>query len=174
LSYPIFTVTPCSGLEAIVEFRVVRPGDEELLIELFTDMDETFFRPHPFTPEQARQIANRGGQDVYAMLLDHGRPVAYGMLRGWDDGFTTPALGIAVRNDSRGLGIAVEMMAHLHAEARSRGVETIRLRVDRNNFKARRLYESLSYEYKGEERGELAMFLRLGDSSEMPSSKTNP
>ena len=146
-----------------MEFRVVGPADEPLLAELFTDIDETFFRPHPFTPEQATRIANLQSQDVYAILLDDGRPVAYGMLRGWDDGFTTPALGIVVRNDSRGRGIAVEMMSRLHAEARSRGAEVIRLRVDPKNVKARRLYESFLYEYKGEERGELAMFLQLVD-----------
>jgi hypothetical protein len=28
---------------------------------------------------------------VYALLLMAGRPIAYGMLRGWDEGFDVPA-----------------------------------------------------------------------------------
>jgi GNAT superfamily N-acetyltransferase len=144
-----------------VEFRVVGPGDVRALADIFSDIDETFFRPHPFTEGEALRIAALVGKDVYAILLDEQRPIAYGMLRGFDEGYTTPSLGIVVRTASRGRGFGRLMMAHLHAEARTRGAVQVRLRVHRDNIRARRLYESLGYEYMGDERGELVMLLDL-------------
>lgn len=144
-----------------MEFRVVGPGDASALTELFSDIDETFFRPHPFTEQEALRIAGRAGRDAYAILFDGQRPVAYGMLRGWEEGFDTPSLGIAVRNDAQGRGLGRLMMKHLHAEAGRRGATQVRLRVHHDNTRAKRLYESMGYEYAGEDRGELVMLLVL-------------
>jgi [ribosomal protein S18]-alanine N-acetyltransferase len=149
-------------LEAEVQFRVAGPGDEKTLTELFADIDETFFRPHPFTAEEADRLCNYSGRDLYVLLIDGDRPVAYGMLRGWDEEFDTPYLGIAVRSDSQGHGYGRLMMAHLHTAARERGAERVRLRVHPDNVRARHLYETLGYEYLGEDRGELGMGVDLG------------
>lgn len=144
-----------------MDFHVVGPDDARLLAEIFSDIDPTFFRPHPFTDDEAMLIANRAGADVYAILLDGQQPVAYGMLRGWDDGYATPSLGIAVRTTSQGRGLGRLMMVGLHEEALRRGAAVVRLRVHPDNSRARRLYESMGYRYAGEERGELVMLNNL-------------
>ncbi len=149
-----------------MEFRVVGPRDEQALAALFTDVDVTFFRPHPFTPEEAHRIATLGGSDVFALLLEDDRPIAYGMLRGWDEGYASPSLGIAVRTSQQGHGYGRAMMLLLHAEAARHGSKTIRLRVHPDNTPARRLYESMGYEYHGEERGELVMTLAIARPAE--------
>jgi ribosomal protein S18 acetylase RimI-like enzyme len=159
--------------EGGMEFRVVGPGDQDLLTDLLSDIDRTFFRPHPFTADEVTRIAGRSGRDVYAMLLDHGRPVAYGLLRGWDEGYSTPSLGVAVRSDSRHKGFGRAMMAFLHAEVLARGSTRVRLRVHPDNSSARRLYESLSYSYEAEEGGELVMSLRLDDDRETPTHEAD-
>ena len=141
--------------------RIVRPGDEAALTELFGSLDATRFHPHPFTHEEADRIARYPGRDLYAVLEADGRFVAYGMLRGWDEGYAVPSLGIAVRPDAQGRGYGRRMMAWLAAEARSRGADRVRLRVHPENTPARRLYESTGYAYVGEERGELVMVLEL-------------
>ena len=141
-----------------------------MLAEIFSDIDQTFFRPHPFTRRAAHDIANRAGRDLYAVLLFDQRPVAYGMLRGWDEGYAVPSLGIAVRSDSQGLGFGRLTMAHLHAEAVRGGATEVRLRVHERNTRARRLYESLHYEYAGEERGELVMRVVLRPSARIGSA----
>jgi ribosomal protein S18 acetylase RimI-like enzyme len=148
-------------MEESVEFRSVSPRDADALADLFEHIDNSFFRPHPFTAEEARRIANSPGQDVYALLFDGGGPVAYGMLRGWDEGFDIPALGIAVRTDSHREGFGRLMMEHLHELARAHGAAKVRLRVHSDNDRARRLYESLGYQYAGEERDELVMVVDL-------------
>jgi len=43
------------------------------------------------------------------------------MLRGWDEGYETPSLGIAVHPDARGLGLARTFMGFLHAAASFQG-----------------------------------------------------
>ena len=144
-----------------MEFRVVRTGDEAILAEIFGEIDDTFFRPHAFTIEEAERIASRGGHDLFAILVDEKRAVAYGMLRGWDEGYATPSLGIAVRKDCQGKGIGRLMMEHLRRAAIARRATSVRLRVHPDNVRARHLYESLGYRYRGEERGELVMSLYL-------------
>jgi lipopolysaccharide/colanic/teichoic acid biosynthesis glycosyltransferase/ribosomal protein S18 acetylase RimI-like enzyme len=144
-----------------VEFRIVGPGDAPVLLDLLEGIDRAFFRPHPFTLAEAERIAAHAGRDVYGMLMDGDRAVAYGLLRGLDEGYTTPAVGVAVRSELQGRGFARATMVALLAEARARGAEGIRLRVHADNTRARRLYESLGYTYRGEERGELVMVLPL-------------
>ena len=144
-----------------VEFRVVGPGDEAALADMFAQVDTTFFRPHRFTRGKAVDIAHRRGRDLFALLIDGDVPVAYGMLRGWDEGYAIPSLGIAVRNGLHGRGIGRRMMRELHRAAAERGATSVRLRVHPDNLRARRLYEGLGYAYAGEERGELVMLLAL-------------
>jgi RimJ/RimL family protein N-acetyltransferase len=153
-----------------VEFHVVSSEDQRSLAEVFADLDDTFFRPHPFTAEEARRLANHSGRDVFGLLEQGDSPVAYGMLRGWDDGYSTPSLGIAVRTSAQGRGYAKRMLAHLHEEARRRGADRIRLRVHPDNVVARRLYESFGYQYQGEDRGELVMIVDLSEHSEQPAA----
>jgi GNAT superfamily N-acetyltransferase len=146
----------------------VGPGDEAALAETFSDIDETFFRPHPFTGDEAGLIASYVGRDVYALLFDEERPVAYGFLRGSDEGYPVPSLGIAVRSSAQGRGLGRLMMAHLHAEAGRRGATVVRLRVHPDNVKARRLYESCGYAYAGADRGELLMLTDLELDADLP------
>jgi [ribosomal protein S18]-alanine N-acetyltransferase len=148
-----------------VRYRILRSGDGDALSDLFAQIDSTYFRPHPLTPDQAVRISSLAGQDVYAILEDGaesgGSFVAYGMLRGWDEGFEVPSLGVAVRSGHERRGLGRAMMVHLHAEATQRGAEQVRLRVHPDNLAAQRLYRSLGYKERGMERDELLMILDL-------------
>ena len=72
---------------------------------------------------------------------------AYGMLRGWDEGFSVPSLGIYVAQELRGSGAARLMMEHLHVTARLSGAKRIRLKVYPDNLPAYKLYVSLGYQF---------------------------
>jgi [ribosomal protein S18]-alanine N-acetyltransferase len=146
--------------------RLVRAGDGRALAELFAAIQDERFHPHALTREEADRLAAYRGRDVYAVLeAGDGRFVAYGLLRGWDEGYAVPSLGIAVRAGERGRGHGRRMMHWLATEARRRGADRIRLRVDPGNTPARRLYEQLGYEPIGEERGEIVMVLELSDGA---------
>ncbi len=113
------------------------------------------------TPAVARRIAAYKGGDVYLVAEAGGELVAYGMLRGWDEGYEIPSLGIAVHRDRQGRGYGRAMMTALHDAARERGAMKIRLRVHPENGRARSLYERLGYVDAGEERGQRVMAFAL-------------
>jgi ribosomal-protein-alanine N-acetyltransferase len=112
------------------------------------------FHPHPFDVAEAHRRATYNGRDEYHVAV-HGRSiVAYGMLRGWDEEYETPSLGLAVHPEWQGRGIGRRMMEHLHDAARARGAKRIRLKVYPDNQAAIRLYESLGYRFTAEEEGQ--------------------
>jgi len=83
------------------------------------------------------------------------------MLRGWEEGYEVPSLGIAVAPDAEGRGYGRAMMHALASLARGRGASRIRLRVAADNARARGLYVSCGYQPTGFERGETIMELEL-------------
>jgi ribosomal-protein-alanine N-acetyltransferase len=141
--------------------RRIEAGDAEALTELFAALVGTRFHPHPLTAEEGERLVAYGGRDVYAILAADGELVVYGILRGWDEGFSVPSLGVAVHPRHQGRGHGRVMTRWLEEQARLRGAKRLRLRVHAENVVARRLYESLGYTEAGEERGELVMLLEL-------------
>jgi len=103
------------------------------------------FHPHLFTPEQAVKIAHYNGLDYYAAVLLDDRMVGYGMLRGWDEGYEIPSLGLVISASFRGLGLGHLMMNYLHTVVRLRGAKTIMLKVYKENETAARLYRQMGY-----------------------------
>lgn len=134
-----------------LEVLHLRPAHFELLAELFeciaADPLSNHFHPHPFTADAASRICNYTGQDRYLALRIDDRLLAYGMLRGWDEGFSVPSLGIYVLPEVRGSGAARLLMEHLHVTARLSGAKQIRLKVYRENLPAYKLYTSLGYHF---------------------------
>lgn len=148
-----------------VEITRLQPPHSELLSELFerirVDPASTFFHPHEFTVSEAYRICNLAGQDHYLALRVDEQFLAYGMLRGWDEGFATPTLGIYVSPALRGTGAARVMMEFMHLDARLAGASRIRLKVYSSNVPAHRLYISLGYEFADAEGEQLVGVVNL-------------
>jgi ribosomal protein S18 acetylase RimI-like enzyme len=140
---------------------IVGPTNAGVLGQLLPRIDARYFQPHPMTPGEAARIAGLNGRDLYLLGFVDGEAVAYGMLRGWDEGYTVPSLGIGVRRDRIRRGYGRAMMLALHDAARERGARSVRLRVDPDNLAAASLYRSLGYREGGMERGEILMLLDL-------------
>jgi ribosomal-protein-alanine N-acetyltransferase len=158
---------------ADAEIRLCRGDDVDALGRFFAQLDEdpaaAGFRPHPMSAEHARWICGREqSRDVYAVAIRGAEVVGYGMLRGWDEGYSVPSLGIAVLSSARGTGISTAMMRFLHHEAARAGSTRVRLRVEASNDRARRLYARLGYAETGEERGQLVMERLLDDTDREP------
>ena len=77
------------------------------------------------------------------ILNEHKKPIAYGHLEK-EGGVLW--LGIAVIKESRGQGVGEKMMIHLIDYAKVSGENQITLTVDKDNYKAIRLYERLGFE----------------------------
>ena len=144
---------------------VIRPPDSDdidALADLFAELEsDRYFHPHELDRPTARAIAEHRGRDVYLVAWEGERAVAYGMLRGWDDGYEVPSLGVAVRASQESRGYGQAMIAALHVEARNKGANAVRLRVHPDNLRAQRLYELFGYREVGVDRDEIVMRLRL-------------
>ncbi len=113
------------------------------------------------TYTEASRICALRGKDVYLIGTVGDVGVAYGMLRGLDEGFLVPSLGIGIRHDREGRGYGRAMMAALHDAARATGADRVRLRVHPDNTRAAALYRSVGYRETGMDRNEIVMILDL-------------
>jgi [ribosomal protein S18]-alanine N-acetyltransferase len=152
-------------LQNRIKFYRISSEWESALAEFFADLKsfgtDRVFHPHPFDAAEARRRATYTGGDEYHIAARGSTIVAYGMLRGWDEGYVTPSLGIAVHPEWQGRGIGRSMMEHLHHVARARGATRIRLKVYPANEVGIRLYESFGYDFAGEEHGQRVGVLTL-------------
>ena len=121
--------------------------------------DENFFHPHPLTAEEAAARANYSGRDFYCVMLLENDVIGYGMLRGWEEGYAIPSLGIALDPATRGRGYSRVLMNFLHNVAKERGADRVRLKVDPRNRVAIELYRSLGYVLEPQPDGQLIGFL---------------
>jgi ribosomal-protein-alanine N-acetyltransferase len=121
------------------------------LLALEASGDDAHFKPHPFTDQAVRERTEYRGKDFYCLLVEERQVLGYGMLRGWDEGFEVPSLGIAVHPSQQGRRLGESIMRHLHDEARERGAKTIRLRVNSHNARAIKLYKAFRYDLKPDE-----------------------
>lgn len=148
-----------------LRFSPVQERDEAALAEFFAQLvacgDDRWFHPHPFTSEHARRIACYDGEDLYCVGALGGRILAYGMLRGWEEGYAVARLGIAVAREARRTGLARAFMYYLHASARMRGSVGLGLTVYAANSPACRLYESLGYRFEPGKPGQLVGYCHL-------------
>jgi ribosomal protein S18 acetylase RimI-like enzyme len=149
------------------EIRRLEARWAEALADFFAaiEPEEHFFHPHPLTPETAAQLAHYTGDDLYYVAVDGGIVLGYGLLRGWDEGFDVPSLGIAVRREARGTGLATCLMQFLHVAAQRKGATSVRLAVEPDNTGARRLYERLGYVFEETSDGRAVGRLALGSTS---------
>jgi len=132
-----------------IECVLLRPGHGHALARFFADLaalgDDAFFHPHPGDVATLRGIADSSGKDLYVVFLEGDVVRAYGLLRGWNEGYAVPSLGIAVHPDARATGLGWLMMEYLETMARHRGAPAIRLRVHKDNARAIAMYDRRGY-----------------------------
>ncbi len=103
------------------------------------------FSPHDFNEETAKKICNYDGKDEYYFLLHEGKVIGYGMLRGWDEGYDIPSLGICIDPDFSGKGLGLTLMYHLISCSKLRAAKKIILKVKKNNLAAIALYKKVGF-----------------------------
>lgn len=115
---------------------------------------EGSFRPFGFTPAEIRRAVHEEDEH-WVVVSNHdslmrGSVLAYGMLRGWHEGYHLPCLGVAVNRLWRRRGLGTSMILFLHHRAAERGATEVMLHVDEDNPQAQSLYLSLGYRPDGD------------------------
>ena len=136
----------------LVKFEPVWVAPLKDFLDAIADRGEKrFFSPHAVDEASLSALSKHSGKDLYLLLVNSHRVLGYGLLRGWDKGYSVPSLGIAIHPDARGTGFARALMEFLHAEAGFRGSSKVRLRVHAENQKALSLYTHLGYIFAADE-----------------------
>lgn len=117
---------------------------EQLFEQVVKDGDDKIFHPHPFTKDHISEII-KSNNDMYFLMLINSCVAGYGLLRGWDEGYEVPSLGIYITKSFRGRGLAVQLMHHMHLAASLYKASSVRLKVYKTNQSAVKLYTSLGY-----------------------------
>lgn len=135
----------------------------EFLQELEKNNDDIFFHPHKFNDQSIQNIIylSENGEDEYWLFCHRNNIVSYGLLRGWSEGYTIPSVGVAVSLFYRGRGVAKYTMNFLHNRAKIKKAAKVRLKVDKNNTNAIKLYESMGYVLNNYSDSELIGFLEI-------------
>ena len=148
-----------------LEIRVIDKSLERPLKDFFrliaTAEDLKYFHPHSFTKEEVRRRSQYVGRDLYYVVTEDNRILGYGILRGWDEGYEVPSLGIIIHPSARGQGLAKMFMNFLHVTAFRKGAKQIRLKVYPENVTAVKLYKKLGYMFENGEEGQLVGLVDL-------------
>lgn len=131
-----------------VRFRVEWVAALQVFLqELDRAGESAFFSPHPADEKTLHDLATRPTANVHCLLVEEQQVVGYGLLRGWDEGFEVPSLGIAIHPQRRSEGLGNFLMGYLEFQAAQRGAASVRLRVFRQNAAAIALYSARGYEW---------------------------
>lgn len=117
--------------------------------EILNNNDDLVFHPHAFDKVTAEDLcSNYNGSDLYYVIYLNREVVGYGILRGWDEGYDIPSLGIILSKNIRGTGISKNFMDFLHLAAKMKGAKCVRLKVYKSNVTAINLYNNLGYRFE--------------------------
>lgn len=148
-----------------IEYVAVSQSWVKKLTQFFEDIvaneDDVYFHPHPLTYNSAKKIAAYEGNDLYFLQIKDNEITGYGMLRGWDEEYSIPSLGIVIHPHFRNQGLGRKFMRFLHNQAKAKGATKVRLKVYSNNAGAQQLYESLGYSFSDAENGQLIGYYEL-------------
>jgi len=136
----------------VLELTRLRTSRVDALARMLAAIDRAGesrqFHPHPFALAHLETLCNEHRQDLHYVLATGDTVVGYGLLRGWDEGYAVPSLGIAVHPEHRGRGHGAALMHFLHSAARVRGASRVRLRVHPGNDSAIALYRAVGYQFE--------------------------
>ena len=139
-------------MDSSTEIVKLGPEWQESLQVFLQDLrdcgDDVFFSPHPIDGNTINRLANSETLDFYYLLVQDDSILGYGLLRGWDEGYKIPSLGMAIHPSARCSGLGKMFLNFLHTVALRKGAKKMRLRVLNKNQKAIGLYRSLGYVFE--------------------------
>lgn len=111
-----------------------------------------WFRPFAFDEATIRSLVFAGKLDQWFVIeieqREGAEPAGFYMLRGMDEGFVEPMYGVFIAECHAGLGLARLTLAHAEVQCRLNGWKTLLLKVDPENTRAFRLYQSCGFEFR--------------------------
>ncbi len=106
-----------------------------------------FFHPFPLEEPEIRRRIENAVLDVYVLICDQnsGAFIGFYMLRGLDEGYQEPMLGLYVSSAFSGIGIASLATKHATLTCRLNGLSGLELKVYADNDRALSVYSALGF-----------------------------
>ena len=131
--------------------REVSAGDENIIGEFFDAMgaeSRSLFNRRDFNRRGVLKFCARPDENRrYVLALLDGKMAGYYFFLDWNTGI--PELGLAVRDDLRGMGLGTYLLSLAKEEAESAGKGGLQLTTHVANLRAQTLYESAGFVNKG-------------------------
>ena len=158
-----------------IQLEDLAPRHEAALGDFFRALDAngdgSLFYPHPLTEAEARRLCRHAGLDQYFVARAGNRIVGYGMLRGWDECYDVPSLGLAVHPEYRSQGVAGALLRGLVRQAKHRGARRLRLTVEASRTRFIVFFERHGFVFSALKPGRLVGMLELGGASSLAKLK---
>ena len=134
-----------------ITLREVREGDENIIGEFFDAMgaeSRSLFNRRDFNRRGVLKFCARADENRrYVLALLDGKMVGYYFFLDWKTGI--PELGLAVRDDLRGMGLGTFLLSLAKEDAEKAGKGGLQLTTHVANLRAQTLYESAGFVNKG-------------------------
>ena len=78
-------------------------------------------------------------------MIFYGKVIGYGMLRGLDEGYKIPSMGVSSDKNFSHMGLATILIRFMEISCKLNGIYQVRIGVMKENLPAKKLYESLGY-----------------------------
>lgn len=128
----------------------IQPEHDEVLKGFFERNSRPevtrLFTAFPLSAKEAERIAHHSGKDLFFLCHASALPVGFWMLRGWDEGFSVPSLGLFVDFEHQGRGIGRAIVREAIQISKNLGCNSVRLSVYPDNKGAIALYLSEGFE----------------------------
>lgn len=148
----------------MIEIRELHRKQAGDLAWLFTQQAPDYlrwFQPFEFDVETLDRVLDAARTDVFLGLYVLRELVGLVMLRGFDEGYPVPALGIMVDFSYTGTGLSDAGVEAAKAVARLRNCERIMLKVHPENAPAQKLFRRHGFIPTGEMAGLTVMHCEL-------------
>ncbi len=107
------------------------------------------FIPFDFSESVVRNILSLKKSDKYFGLFLNKELVGFYMLRGFDEGYDTPAYGVWISSEYSNKGLSTLTLYHAFSFCRINKIKTLMLKVHPDNSIAKNLYEKFGFKQTG-------------------------
>lgn len=104
------------------------------------------FHPFAFSNGALEEVFRSLHKDLFFGVFGRdNKIIGFGMLRGWDEGYEVPSLGVLIDEEMRGSGIGARLVEFLVSVARDSGARRVRLSVYSDNKRAISIYNKCGF-----------------------------
>ena len=118
------------------------------LVRLHQDAPEQYsqhFSPFSFDEATLGHILRAKLRDLYFVVLVEDNIAGMYMLRGFDEGFHSPAYGVWISHRYSGKGLALQTLEHAVITCQALACDRIMLKVHPDNQRAKAIYERFGF-----------------------------